>query len=122
MLQFQPCRATQAVRECIHQNKLCCVCCHAVPICAPGQELDLDLLVCYGCEGNTVSPGGKVSQGMVQPRCEECPWGTAANETHQVCYTGTHTSANTPHKLAIVPSHMWPHSPALTGTVLTRWG
>jgi hypothetical protein len=76
-----------------------CVCCHAVPVCAPGQELDLDLLVCYGCQGNTVSPGGRVTQGTMQPRCEECPWGTAANETHRVCYTGTHSPANTSHNL-----------------------
>lgn len=61
----------------------------AVPVCDPGEELDLDLLVCVPCStGNSISPGGRVSQGTAQPRCGECPWGTAANATRTVCVAG----------------------------------
>jgi hypothetical protein len=51
---------------------------HAVPICAPGQQLDIDLFICKECTGNTISPGGVRANGPFQPFCRECPTFTAA--------------------------------------------
>jgi hypothetical protein len=51
---------------------------HAVPICTPGQQLDIDLFICKNCMGNTISPGGVRANGPFQPFCQECPTFTAA--------------------------------------------
>jgi hypothetical protein len=64
------------------------VLCLAVPICNPGQELDIDLLVCRDCRSNSISVGGKISQGVLQPRCRECPFGTPANGAATACQQG----------------------------------
>jgi hypothetical protein len=67
----------------------CCrrVSVRAVPVCRPGQQLDIDLFVCKACTGNTISLGGKPANGPYQPFCVECPAFMAA-VNHTVCLDG----------------------------------